>query len=177
MGVVGLIFEFLSHTLKFFKNYISFRDLQMILLPFLKISSHIKLRKMPLSSGIQGHDPWFNLSWLILNYPNPPSYPRDLQPGFSKLVYQEYILKAISRFCPSASSASASYYYLLLERCSARLGRLKNRLTQPKRKITSCNELEWQKFEKKSNFLEISLHINLAKLWRAQTRSRNGQKF
>ena len=34
-------------------------------------------------------------------------------------------LKAISRFCPSASSAS-SYYYLQLERSSARLGRVKN---------------------------------------------------
>ena len=41
----------------------------------------------------------------------------------------EYILKAISRFFPSASSASASfYYYLFLERGSARLGRVKKLL-------------------------------------------------
>ena len=44
----------MSHTHKIFKNCTPFRDLQMILLPFSKISSHIKLRKMSLSSGIQG---------------------------------------------------------------------------------------------------------------------------
>ena len=55
------------------------------------------------------------------------------------LVPQEYILKAISRFCPSSasssassasSSASASYYYLLLQRGSARLGRVNNENTK-----------------------------------------------
>ena len=65
----------------------------------------------------------------------PPWLPPGLPPAWSPwLVYPEYILMAISRFCPSASSSassfssssSASYYYLLLERGSARLGRVKN---------------------------------------------------
>ena len=60
----------------------------------------------------------------------PPGLPFGLPPGIPPvwspwLVYPEYIQKAISRFCPSASSSSASYYYLLLERGSARLGRVK----------------------------------------------------
>ena len=72
-----------------------------------------------------------------LTYPKltlPLGLPPGLPPTWSPwLVYPEYILKAISRFCPSASasssassSSSASYYYLLLERGSARLGRVKN---------------------------------------------------
>ena len=57
----------------------------------------------------------------------PPWLPPGLPPTWSPwLVYPEYILKAISRFCP-ASASSASYYYLLLECGSARLGRVKNK--------------------------------------------------
>ena len=59
----------------------------------------------------------------------PPWLPPGLPPAWSPwLVYPEYILKAISRFCPSASSSASasSYYYLLLERGTARLSRVKN---------------------------------------------------
>ena len=44
----------MSHAHKFFKNYISFRDLQMILLQFLKISSYTRFRKMSIEFAIQG---------------------------------------------------------------------------------------------------------------------------
>ena len=66
-----------------------------------------------------------------LTYPKltlPLGLPPWIPPAWSPwLVYPEYILMAISRFCSSASSSasSASYYYLLLERGSARLGRVK----------------------------------------------------
>ena len=49
MGEAGLIFELCPQILK---SSISFEDVQMILLSFLKISSHIRLRKMPLSSAM-----------------------------------------------------------------------------------------------------------------------------
>ena len=44
----------MSYAPQILGNSISFEDVQMILLPFCKISQHIRLRKMPLSSGIQG---------------------------------------------------------------------------------------------------------------------------
>ena len=75
------------------------------------LDQHILMESFPMGY------PWAGL-------PQPPRYP---QPCPS-------ILKAISRFCPSASassaSASASYYYLLLERGSARLGRVKNEVVE-----------------------------------------------